>query len=226
MNVLIVDKDKRFVSAVTKAIKKDSNIRQIKIYNDEKTLSHTLKENDNDYTLGLIDLDTITTSDFINNEKTKYIVYSSNSKKIKKYINNPFIQRVFQKPINLINLTKYLNNYCNVLTEIPKENNILKILSSIGFNTTNKGTQYLCLAIEYALEGISSSPKELCKIIGEKNSATSDQILWAINNSINAMMRNNYRKTYFDFFKIYDERKPTPKYIINYFVQQRLKLRV
>ena len=36
---------------------------------------------------------------------------------IKKHINNPLIQRVFQKPINISIFSKYLNNYCGILKD-------------------------------------------------------------------------------------------------------------
>ena len=226
MNVLIVDKDKCFVSAISKMIKKDSQVSKVKVYNDELSLSHTLNELETEYELGFIDLDTVSTTDFINNENTKYIVYSSNAKRIKKYINNPFIQRVFQKPINLTNLSKYLSNYCNVLTNTQTENNIMQELTSIGFNQSSKGTQYICEAIEGAIKGVAKSTKDICTYVAQKNSATSNQVLWAINNSINSMLKSNYRKTYLDFFNIIDNRKPTPKLILDYYVQQRSKLRL
>ncbi len=222
MNVLIVDKDKAFTKSISKILKNDKGISKIYIYENETISQTKLTESQSNYELSIIDLDSINQDNFFLNDHSKYIVYSSNSKTIKKYINNPQIQRIFQKPINLQNFTKYLNNYCNLLHEDTQKGNIYDSLISLGFSTQSIGTTLLADSIKTAKQNCYINLKEIFSIVAKKNNTTSQKVLWSINNAINGMLISNYRKTYIDYFKIYDGRKPTPKFIIDFFVKQSL----
>ncbi len=126
------------------------------IWNKHIPCSNSLGEN---YSLSIIDLDTIKNPDFLNDENTKYIVYSSNTKTIKKYLNNPFIQRVFQKPLNITNFSKYLNNYCGLLDNEKICDTIFETLVKVGFLRSWIGTSYLAEAIELALTRLFKTSK-------------------------------------------------------------------
>ncbi len=224
MNVLIVDKDKNFVSSITKLLRKDKTISKIYTYENDEVPFNSLKENCEPYSLSIIDLDSIKEDNFFINDKTNYIVYSSKSKVIKKYINNPKIQRVFQKPLNLQNFTTYLNNYCDILKETTKRGSIFDSLISLGFSTQSAGTLLLTDSIKIAQQENYANILTLFEKVAKKNNTTREKVLWSINNSINSMVNANYRKTYLDYFKIYDGRKPTPKLIIDFFAKQSLSI--
>jgi len=223
MNVLIVDKDKNFGHAMSKLLKKDQTVTDVSYCCDVSKTYEKLKDPTEYYSLGIIDLDTINNTDFFYDDKTKYIVYSSDAKIIKKHINNPLIQRVFQKPINISIFSKYLNNYCGILKDNKDNETIVEKLIRFGFSRSWIGTSYLSEAIELAISGFSKSPKEIYEKLAEIHNTTSNKIFWAINNSINNMVKTDFKENYLDYFEIYDGRKPTPKFIIEYFIAKHKK---
>lgn len=219
MNVLIVDKDKNFAKVMSKKLKTDKNVLKINYYSNFENSYSTLQEKSEVYSLGIIDLDTVQTFDFLMNDNTKYVVYSSNNRTLNKYINNPSIQRVFHKPFNLSCFFKYLSKYCGILEndKFEKEKT-LDILLKIGFSRSWQGTTYLAEAIDLAISGKTKSPKDLYNILAKKYDTNSSKIFWSINNSINRMVNSDYLNKHQEFFEIYDGRKPTPKFIVDFFV--------
>ena len=232
MNVLIVEEDLKFANLLSAEFKKSSKISCVSIVksiddlylsDNESSNDSIVKENTIMYDLSIINIDLL--KDNINNicllNSKDYIGYSSNNKNINKYINSSNFLRVLKMPISIKDFVSYLNNQYKLfgeLNEIDKDDNYLNRLSLLGFNVSHCGTHYLAEGINIAKKCKYHSIKELYDELSKKYFITADSIKWSIYNSVNWAYNSDLGKKMEKYFKIYDGRKPTPKYIIDYFV--------
>lgn len=97
------------------------------------------------------------------------------------------------------------------------KNMITNILCQLGFNLSNNGTQFLIDIVLYLYNNNIScyNIKDIYNILAQKHSTSYKKIKWNIENSVNSMCQycNKDIRTIFPDYD--DERKLSPKYLIN-----------
>lgn len=147
------------------------------------------------------------------------------SGKIKKYPLNcaEKVFRIIQKPYDWDFLYKSIND-CYKFQLSTKKNtfekeNIKNILERLKFDFSHTGSKFLLEAILLVKE--SSSPvftiDNLYIELAQKHSTSPRRVKWNIENSINSSYKHSSISSYKTTFPNYDERKPTPKYLISLF---------
>lgn len=131
--------------------------------------------------------------------------------KVFRVIDRPFDWDRF--PQHIYDCYNFLNQKCH---SVPNENEINSTLLKLRFDMSHKGTKYLTEAISMVNKsGVSTFlTDDLFEKIAKKNSTTRNRVKWNIQNSINSSYKLCGMKTYKELFTAYDERKPTPKYLI------------
>ena len=232
MNVLIVENDLKFANLLSSEFKKSDKVSNVTIVKSIDDLYVTkddgyselaVKEDITcyDLTIANIDLMKNTIDDLYYVGSKDYIGLSSNNKIITKYINSSNFTRVLKMPICIKDFVSYLNNQFHLFDEnIEKidDFNLVSKLSFLGFNVSHSGTHYLAEAIKLALNKNYHNISKLYEDLSSMFYTTTSSIKWAIYNSVNWAYNGDFEKKMDKFFKIYDGRKPTPKYIIDYFV--------
>ncbi len=166
-----------------------------------------------------IDINNITTAI---SKGCNIIALSEIPETVKSYINYPYFQRIFQKPISFSALTNYLSIQNGIETLEDSKKAILEILSDLGFNLNHSGTMYLiegiAIAIRYKIKKLS----EIYTLLAYNHNVDPKIIGWSINNAINKAIKSCNEDKLQNFFKIYDNRKLTAKYIISYFLNYNI----
>lgn len=131
--------------------------------------------------------------------------------------------RVIEKPFDWDKFAQHIYDCYNFqklknhVTLNPQEVNLT--LRKLKFDTGHKGTKYLNDAILIVNNSCVSSfsVDDLYKKIAKKYSTTPHRVKWNIQNSINSSYKFSGIDKYKEMFDEYDERKPTPKYLISLF---------
>ncbi|MBR3280505.1 MAG: hypothetical protein IKI57_01485 [Clostridia bacterium] len=231
MNVLIVEEDLKFAHLLTSEFKKSSKVKSVSIVKSIDDLylsnykeSNDLKVNENSiiYDLSIINIDLL--KDNINDlcllNSKDYIGYSSNNKNINKYINSSSFLRILKMPISIKEFVSYLNNQYSLFNSSSTNDNecdYLNRLSQLGFNIAHCGTHYLAEGINIAKNIKYHTINELYDELSKRYKTNAESIKWSIYNSVNWAYNADFDKKMDRYFKIYDGRKPTPKFIIDYF---------
>ena len=128
--------------------------------------------------------------------------------------------RVIEKPFDWDRFPQHIYDCYNFQKQkyhSPINQNELKsTLTTLKFELSHKGTKYLCEAISIVNKSEVSSflIDDLYKKIAKNHSTTPHRVKWNIQNSINSSYKLCGVKKYKEIFEAYDERKPTPKYLI------------
>lgn len=128
--------------------------------------------------------------------------------------------RVIERPFDWDKFPQHIYDCYNFqklkYQPILNENEINSTLLKLKFDMSHKGTKYLNEAISMVKEsGVSTFlTDDLFEKIAKKHSTTRHRVKWNIQNSINSFYKLCGMKTYKEIFSDYDERKPTPKYLI------------
>ena len=224
MNVLIVEKENSFCNVITKELLKRKSIERVSAFNTKEELNNCYHLNENDsqiFELGIVDLDFIETDclDFCKKYSIHNLIgLSANTKTINKFINCSNILRIFKKPLNINDVLSYLDRQYKMTNNEQNQKGLINRLSDLGFNVSHAGTLFLVESINYAIESHVSKTQDIYSVIANKNDTKESVVKWAIYNCINYAYNGDYDKRLEKFLKIYDGRKPTPKYIIEYFV--------
>lgn len=222
MNIVMIDKDISFGIELGKFLRNNSDLNIIKVFNNgDDAISYMEK---NDILLELVMLDLEITN--INIEKIvdslpKYcnlIALSETPEILKKYINYPYFQRIFQKPISFSTILNYLNFQNGIESFENTKKAVLKSLSKFGFNLNHAGTGYLTESVVIALRGKIKKLSEIYTLLAYNHDTDPKIVGWSINNAINKAVKSCDKEQMQDFFKITPEQKLTAKYIINYFI--------
>ncbi len=224
MNVLIVEKDKRFGNWLCNTLQKSDEVKLIKCVfsvDDFKKLDNTYEN----YELCFFDVDSF--KQYLDNLKDLFnidylIGFSENNRAFSKYINSSVFERIFKKPFDVIDLISYLNKRFDLFKnnfDISCDKDILETLSKVGFNVSHNGTLYLAETIKVASTKKYTKMKVLYENVSKTFKTRACNVDWAITNSVESAYSNDRNGKMERFFKIYDGRKPTPKFIIEYFVK-------
>ena len=220
MNVLIVCNDFNFCSCLKENFSKSKIIKNIFITNNFDVSSNT--ENYYDIIVLQITEDEDNIKQILSlNKNASIIGLTSNNKSFLKYLSSPDFLRIYKMPINIIEFLNYIQKQFNIFEEsaIKDKNEITENLVSIGFNISHSGTIYLAESIEFALSHGNYQTKSIYEEVGKKHNISAKVIYWAIVNCINSAYKSLNEAKMEDFFKISDKRKPTPKFIIDFFAK-------
>ena len=222
MNVLIVDKDCSFTKCFESELLRCESIKKVYIYTDLSFLESFKFRVD----LAFINLEFIDSNlDFLLSKiKTKNIIgLTSSSKLISKYINFPQIQKIFKFPVDIRDIIRYLNFQYDIVSKFNLRNynkdNLITALSNIGFNVSHSGTIYLAEGIMISKGDGHIKAESLYKKIAKEYKVNESLVKWSIYNSVNYAYCPKNENRINKFFGIYDGRKPTPKYIIDFFAK-------
>lgn len=226
MNIVMIDNDYDFCDNFTKYLKSCGEMNVVKVFNNCYDAVNYIEKNNKLLELVMIDLEVPNID--INNITTaiskgcNIIALSEIPETVKSYINYPYFQRIFQKPISFSALTNYLSIQNGIETLEDSKKAILEILSDLGFNLNHSGTMYLiegiAIAIRYKIKKLS----EIYTLLAYNHNVDPKIIGWSINNAINKAIKSCNEDKLQNFFKIYDNRKLTAKYIISYFLNYNI----
>ena len=217
MNVLVVDRTSDF-SNMLKEFLLESSLDNNVCYSNN-LIDFALSENKDTFDLVFVSLDCVSNQDISYFSKfSKLIGLSPNSKTTRKFFNDPSFQRIFQRPLDLIAIIKYLDNYCELNLSHKNLNMcVLDVLSKVGFSINHNGTIYLAECIVESKRNYFIRLVDLANIIAKKNNTTAQNVIWAIRNSIKRTMIILGEAKAEKSFKLYDGRRPTPKYLIEFY---------
>lgn len=222
MNIIIIDNDNNFCDNLSKYFKSNGELGDIKIFNNSNEATDYIIKNNKTLELILVDLEITNINipylvDIISN-KCNIIALSENPNTLRKYINYPYFQRIFEKPIAYSTILNYLHLQNGVETLENLKKNVLKNLSKIGFALNHAGTSYLAEATAISMRTKIKKLADIYTLIAYNHNCDPKIIGWSINNAINKAVKSSTENELQDFFKINDNRKLTAKYIVNYFL--------
>ena len=218
MNVLIVDRDKSFADVITGFLKESSIIEDVCYLNPDSSNDFKLSEDNFDFDISFVSLDSnLVDSFYYISQKSNLIGISPNASLTRKYINNPIFKRIFQKPVDIVSIVKYLDfQYGFGITKKSLSLDAINLLSNCGFGINYTGTLYLAECIVEAKNRYYFKFNELATIVGKKNNVSTEIVIWSIRNAINRTLKTCGESRLLRALKIYDDRRPTAKYIIEY----------
>ena len=222
MNILVIDNDYEFCDNLANYIKSCSQTNIVNIFNNYFQAINFIREKDKFPELILLNLDipNININEFIRTtpKNCKVVALSCVSETISKYINFPFFQRIFQKPIEPSILAKYLNLQNSIETVVISKSSLLEIFPTLGFNLNHSGTMYLIDGITVAVKNKLKKLSDIYALLASSYNNDPKIIGWSINNAINKAILSSGEEKIQSFFKIQDNRKITAKYIFSYFL--------
>ena len=227
MNIIMIDNDNNFCDNLIKYFRSNGELGSINVFNDGVEATDYAIKNSKMLELVLIDLEVPNMDipylvDNISNQ-CNIIAFSDNPSTLKKYINYPYFQRIFEKPIAYSTILNYLHlqNGVEPLENLKK--NVLKSLSKIGFALNHAGTSYLAEATAISMRTKIKKLSDVYTLIAYNHNCDPKIIGWSINNAINKAVKSSVENQLQDFFKMNDNRKLTAKYIVNYFLSYSSK---
>ncbi len=222
MNVLIVEKDSNFGGVLKEEISKSSVVKLVDLFSSLEFLSKIQNEVTK-YDISIINIDLLSNEiEQVSKISKSIVAITSNSKTFNKHVNSSLFQRVFKMPIDISDFIVYLNKQFGLYKKNPKhvnDTNILFKLSELGFNISHSGTRYLVDSIKISISSNIDKTKIIYEELSKKYMVKASVITWAIYNSVDCAYSNDYDGKMERFFRIYDGRKPTPKYIIEFFTK-------
>lgn len=222
MNIVMIDKDNIFCNNLIQYLKSNGELGQVKIFNNGNEATDYIVKNGKILELIMLDLEVpnIDISHIVDNlsKQCNIIAFSEEPNTLKKYINYPYFQRIFEKPIPFSSLLNYLHMQNGIETLENLKKNVLKNLSKIGFALNHSGTSYLAEATAISMRTKIKKLADVYTLIAYNHNCDPKIIGWSINNAINKAVKSSTDKQIQNFFQINDNRKLTAKYIVNYFL--------
>jgi len=221
MDIIIVDKNNSFLTTLTQYIRSSGDFNVLKTFSGYSETIAFMHNKSNIYELVILDLELpkLEMSEFLASlpKGCNVIALTSNKESLFELINFPYFQRIFLKPMPLSNLLSYISIQSGIETFENLKKFMVQSLSELGFNLNHSGTQYLIEATILASKNNIRKLSEIYTLLAYKNSEDPKIIGWSINNAINRAIKRCDEKTLYNFFKIYDNRKLSAKYIISFF---------
>lgn len=222
MNIVMIDKDNNFCDNLTKYLRGNGELGPVKVFNNGIEATDYVIKNSKILELIMLDLEVpnVDISFLVDNlsNQCKIIALSEQADTIKKYINYPYFQRIFEKPIAHSTILNYLHLQNGVETLENLKKNVLKNLSEIGFALNHAGTAYLAEATAISMRTKIKKLADVYTLIAYNHNCDPKIVGWSINNAINKAVKSSTENQLQDFFNIHDNRKLTAKYIVNYFL--------
>lgn len=226
MNIVMIDNDYNFCDNLTKYLKSCGQMNVINVFNNSGEAVNYIEKNNKLLELVMIDLEVpnININSIISStpKGCNIIALSEIPETVNNYINYPYFQRIFQKPISFSALTNYLSIQNGIETLEDSKKAILGILSDLGFNLNHSGTMYLIEGIAIAMKHKMKKLSEIYTLLAYNHNNDPKIIGWSINNAINKAIKSCNEEKIQNFFKIYDNRKLTAKYIFSYFLNYNI----
>lgn len=222
MNIVIIDKDYDFCNSLSKYLSSSGNLESFQLFSNYTEAMYFIKINNKkiDFILFDFNVSDIDINSLVDNtpKNCNLIAFSSEKKIIQEYINFPHFQRIFKKPIPFSALLHFFNfkNKFETLNDFKEF--FLQTLAELGFNLNHSGSTYLMEGTIYAIRNKTKKLTDIYNFLAITYDTTSKIIGWSINNAINHAVKKGNEKKIQSFFRIYDNRKLTAKYIINHFV--------
>lgn len=221
MNIVMIDNDYNFCNNLAQFLKSHGDFNVLKIFNNRDSIEFI---NDNKKNLDLIMVDmevqdiTIEELLAIIAKNCNIIAFSENKKTVDKYINYPYFQRIFQKPISFSIILNYLSIQNGIETFEDYKKTVLNTLSKLGFNINHAGTMYLADGTTIAIKNKLKKLSEIYILIAHIYNTDPKIVGWSINNAINKTVKSDKIDKIQSFFNIQTGQKLTAKYIISYFL--------
>jgi len=222
MNIVIIDKDLDFCDSLSKYLKSSGNLFTLNSFHTNVDAIHFIESQKKkiDFIMFDFNVPDININELIKNTPTNcnLIAFSSEKHTLDKHLNSPYFQRVFEKPVSFSALLSYLNvkNTSDAIENF--KNFFLQTLSELGFNLNHAGTTYLLEGTIYAIRNKVKKLSSIYEFLGTNYNTSPKIIGWSVNNAINKAVKSGDEKKIQSFFRIYDNRKLSAKYVINYFM--------
>lgn len=222
MNIVIIDIDYNFCNGLAKFFKNSGNFNIAKTFNNIHDALSYIDENKKMLDLIIVDLEfenkDVDTLLSIASKNCNVIAFSENLEIIDKYINYPYFQRVFKKPISFSVILNYISLQNNIETFENYRKNVLKNLSKLGFNINHSGTSYLVESTTLAVKTKMKKLSDIYTLIAYNHDTDPKIVGWSINNAINKTVKISKNNELQTFFNIQKGQKLTAKSIISHFV--------
>ena len=221
MNIIMINEDINYCNELKFYLKSHGGFDVIKILDNSTDAINYIKNNKNILDLIMVDLElpnmSIESVLDVMPKNCNLLAVSDEQEKIEKYLNYPYIQRIFQKPISSSNILNYIciQNGIETLENVKKQ--MIQALSKIGFNISHSGSMYLVEAVALSLRNKIKKLSELYVLIANNHNTDPKLIGWSINNAINKATKTCDENVVLEFFKIDSLKKLTAKFIINFF---------
>lgn len=227
MNIIIIDPDDTFCKSTSQYLKSHSGINTLKTF---PSVSHAMPFLDSNQPLLDLIIFNFAVLDVNIRELNSHIpkdcgllAITEEDTDIQAYINYPYVQRVFQKPISCSDLMLYLSIQNHIETFDNTKKFIVDMLSKIGFSQNHVGTDYIIQGTIIAKRNQLKKLSDIYNLVAYQYHTEPRLVGWSINNAINHALKSSSEKKIQDFFQIYDNRKLTAKYVINYFVHKKIE---
>lgn len=220
MNIVVIDNDLKFCDSLSRYLKSSGNLESLNTFHTNIDAIHFIETHKEKLDFIMFDFDTTDINELIEKipKTCNLIAFASEKHIFQKYVNSPHYQRFFEKPVSFPALLSYLDSKNTTEAMEDFKNFFLQTLSELGFNLKHSGTTYLLEGTIYAIKNRTKKLSNIYEFLAITYNTTSKIIGWSINNAINRAVKNGNEKDIQSFFRIYDNRKLSAKYIINYFV--------
>lgn len=222
MDIIIINKDETFSTNLMQYIKGSGDFNILNTFSKYSDIFNFMDDKRNVFDLAILDLELpeLNIDDFLNRlpKGCNVIALTSYKEKIFEFINFPHFQRIFLTPLPLSNLLTYISIQNGIETYEGLKKFMVQSLAELGFNLNHSGTQYLIEGTILALKSNVRKLSEIYTLLAYKHSEDPKIIGWSVNNAINRAIKHCDENTLYNFFKIYDNRKLSAKYIISYFI--------
>ena len=222
MNIVIIDKDYEFCNSLSKYLNSNGNLESFHFFHTNTDAMKFIKTHKKkiDFILFDFNVSDIDINNLVENtpKNCNLVAFSSEKKIIQEYINFPHFQRIFKKPISFSALLSFLNSKNNLEALNDFKEFFLQTLAELGFNLNHSGSTYLMEGTIFAIRNKTKKLSEIYDFLASNYDTTSKIIGWSVNNAINHAIKKGNEQKIQNFFRIYDNRKLTAKYIINHFV--------
>ena len=222
MDIIIIDKDDLFSTTLGQYIKGCGDFNILNTFSTYSETHNFMADKRNTYELAILDLElpNLNIDEFLEDlpKGCNVIALTSYKEKLLEYVNFPHFQRIFLKPVPLSNLLAYISIQNGIETYENLKNFMIQSLAELGFNLNHSGTQYLIEGTILALKSNIRKLAEIYTLLAYKHSEDPKIIGWSVNNAINRAIKHCEEGVLYNFFKIYDNRKLSAKYIISYFI--------
>ena len=221
MNIVMIDNDYCFCDKLAKTFKSNGDFNVIANFNNFNDALTYIKENKSILELIIVDLEVTNVDiDILGttiSENCNIIVMSELQDTIDRFLNYPYFQRIFKKPISYSAILNYVSIQNNIETYDNYKKKILKTLSKLGFNIKHAGTTYLAEATILAVKNKIKKLSDIYMLLAYNHDTDPKIIGWSINNAINKVIKCTNPDDLYTYFNITANQKLTAKAIISHF---------
>lgn len=222
MNIVLIETDYIFSDSLCKYLKSNGEVDLLKTFDNNDDAIVYVEKNAELLDLILVNLD-IPTLDIdtlisLSSRNFNIIALTENNELIETYLNYPYFQRIFRKPISFSSILNYISIQNRMETLESSKRLVLQNLSNLGFSLQHAGTTYLVDATTIAIRNKLKKLSEIYTIVAYNHNTDPKLVHWSVNNAINSVVRAGNEQRLQSFFKVQDNSRITAKHIISYFI--------